>query len=351
MVEDGPVEATEISWPGVRVGGVLRAGALESSVLAYGERDGRTAFLLVGAWWSPAGPHELPASLPGRVRTVAARAEAPVSVLEGERQAAVWVDGRPRILDLPLDAHDRAPARVWATAGDDDGRFVVGYPHPDGLRLELVRDAPHWRDDQFTDGAPLTIIDTPGALVVQGDPDDLRIASTSAFEVVAGPVGDPAHGAAQVWVRPYQGYGPEPWMRLDADGPPLLEVLDVVDRGSDPALLARTAEGVAFGWVMDDLSLEIDHVPGLLLDPTFPRALVADGATNIVYAVQSPSGPELRFGEADEWDVATGTEHRVSLPAGRLMAAACAPDEDGTDVGYAVVDHHLYAVPLVAPRG
>ena len=47
------------------------------------------------------------------------------------------------------------------------------------------------------------------------------------------------------------------------------------------------------------------------------------------------------------WDTAIDTEPAVPLPPGRLIAAACGPDEDGSDIGFAVVNHRLHAVRLV----
>jgi hypothetical protein len=337
---------TEIDWPGVRVDGVVRAGELESPVLVHGERDGRTVFAIV-AGWAMDEPHELAGSVPGSLRSVFGRSGTPIAVSADSRQAVVWVAGAPEFLDLPLGPDGVPPVRAWATAGDDDGRFVAAYDSPEGLRLELVRDADTWRAEQFTDGAPLRVVDTPGRLLVHGDPDDVRIVSTAAFEVIAGPVGDPAHGSSQLWTRPYQGYAEQPWTRLTLEKGDLGEVLDVEGRSSNPTILARTDDGIVLAWMMDGY-LDDQQVEGLQLDPTHPVALLAPGSQNIVYAVQAPHGPEFRFGTpASEWDAATGTEHAVPLPSGRLMAAACGPDEDGTDIGFAVVDHRLHAVPLV----
>jgi hypothetical protein len=160
-------------------------------------------------------------------------------------------------------------------------------------------------------------------------------------------VGDPADGPSQLWTRPYQGYGEQPWTRLTLEEGEIREVLDVQGRSSNPIILARTDEGIVLVWMMDG-HLEDQPVEGLQLDPTRPVVLLAPGSQNVVYAVQSPQGPEFRFGTpASEWDAATGTEHAVALPPGRLMAAACGPDEDGNDVGFAVIDHRLHAVPLV----
>jgi dipeptidyl aminopeptidase/acylaminoacyl peptidase len=337
---------TEIDWPGVRVHGVVRAGATDSTVLAYGERDGATVFAIL-AGWAPEEPQELPHSVPGRLRSVAGRSETPIAVSADGRQGVVWVAGEPRFLDLPLGPDGAPPVRTWATAGDDDGRFMAAYDSPEGLRLELVRDADTWRAEQFTDDAPLRVVETPGQLLVHGDLDDVRIESTAAFEVVTGPVGDAADGPSQLWTRPYQGYGEQPWARLTAEEGDIREVLDVEGRNSNPAILARTDAGMTLMWMMDGY-LSPDPVEGLRLDPAHPVALLAPGAQNIVYAVQSPDGPEFRFGTpAIEWDTAIGTEHAVPLPPGRLIAAACGPDEDWTDFGFAVVDHRLHAVPLV----
>ena len=60
-----------------------------------------------------------------------------------------------------------------------------------------MRDADTWRAEQFTDDAPLRVVETPGQLLVHGDLDDVRIESTAAFEVVTGPVGDAADGPSQ----------------------------------------------------------------------------------------------------------------------------------------------------------